>query len=92
MMMCALALLASTIVLDDLGGVDRSNTAFWDVTRRVGVTVSESASSSLSAFDAGGMVSDASGGVDLETRWCSWDPSEAIPFNSKKINLVLYIR
>ena len=92
MMMCALAMIASTIVLDDLGDVDRSNTDFWDVSRHAGIAVSESASSALAAFDAGGMVLNASGGVDLETRWCSWDPSEAIPFNSKKINLVLYIR
>lgn len=91
-MFSAILMVAAAVVLDDLGAVDRTASSFWDVTEHVGVTVDEGASASLPAFDAGGPVSAPSLGTDLETRRYDRMCSEAIPFNSRKIDFVLFFR
>lgn len=89
----AASALADAVVVDDLGNVDRTANGFWNVALHAGVTVDECASASIGEFDSGGRISDGwSLGADLETRWYTWNPSAAIPFNSMKPSFVLIVR
>lgn len=87
-----LAVLASAVVLDDLGPVDKTDSDFWDVSEHAGVSVFVNESTAVSTFDSVCGNCDVSPGTAMETRYLCLKPTGPMPFDSTKTGFLLFLR